>query len=105
MYFRRFMFSLVLLSVAGCTTTEAEKDAQYSTPRIPLSDGTFFVQRVTPASTCRQKYQETQRVNKFMKQDGFIKRGKGEILVFDYQLKILTDLMENCRGFISKSRR
>jgi hypothetical protein len=105
MIIRSAVLVLVSFLTFGCTTTEAEKDAHFSTPRIPLSDGTVFTQRATPASTCRQKWVEIKRVGKITKQENFLKRGKGEILVFTYQAKLLTDFMQNCREFIFKGGR
>lgn len=87
-------FSLAFIS--GCVTTEAEKDAQYSTPKIPLSDGTFFTQRVTPASTCRQKFAEVKRVNRILDQKDFVKRGRGELLVFMYHVNVFSDFIDKC---------
>ncbi|MDM7851163.1 hypothetical protein [Pseudochrobactrum kiredjianiae] len=102
MFNRNFLLGAALITLAGCTTTEAEKDAKFSTPRIPLSDGTLFTQRATPASTCREKYAEIKRVNNIIKQDGFVNRGKGEKLIYNYQLRLVTDIMETCRDKIIK---
>lgn len=96
---------ILIVSLTACTTTEAEKDAQYNTPRIPLSNGTVFTQRATPASTCHQKYNEMNRVSKIMKQEGFMERGKGELLVFKYQTKLISDILDNCKPFIMNNGR
>ncbi|MGU3577252.1 hypothetical protein ACLBWZ_17215 [Brucellaceae bacterium C25G] len=102
MFIRIYIIIFFSLLLSACSTTEAEKDAKITTPRIPLSDGTAFVQRATPASTCRQKYNEVNRVDKILNQEGFVKRGKGEILVFKYQITLLSDFVNNCKNFIAR---
>lgn len=101
------IIALVALStlLTACTTTEAEKDAKFNTPRIPLSDGTVFTQRATPASTCREKFNEMNRVSIIMKQKSFVKPGKGEQLVFNYQARLMSDLLDNCKSFILNNSR
>ncbi|MHC3941657.1 MULTISPECIES: hypothetical protein [Paenochrobactrum] len=85
--------------------TEVEKDAKLSTPRIPLSDGSFFTQRATPNSTCREKWAEINRVQKIVMQDDFVKRGKGERLVFSYQVNLLGDFTDKSKKFVINNGR
>lgn len=99
----RVTLLLILIIMAGCTSTEMEKDAKFSTPRIPLSDGTLFTQRVTPSSSCRQKWSEIKRVQKIVTQEGFVTRGKGEVLVFSYQVKLMEDFTRTCKAFIMRN--
>ncbi len=105
MNIRSTVLILIPVLISACTTTEAEKDAQFSTPRIQLSDGTFFTQRATPSSTCRIKYTEIKRVQKIVMQDGFVTRGKGEVLVFGYQVNLLEDFTRTCKQFIMRNGR
>lgn len=95
----------VSVMLIGCTSTEAEKDAKFSTPRIPLSDGSLFTQRATPDSACRQKWKEIKRVQKIVTQNGFVTRGKGEALVFSYQVNLMEDFTRTCKGFIMRNGR
>lgn len=96
MNIRTIFLCIGLALVSGCVTTEAEKDAQYATPKIPLSDGTFFTQRATPASSCREKFAEIKRVDRILGQKDFIKRRRGERLLFIYHVNVFSDFVEKC---------
>ena len=84
--------ALALIALAGCTST-GTNDAG---TRIQLSDGTEFVGRTTARSSCNSKLREIRRVSNIMEPEGFVKRGRGEVKLFGYQVDLLSDFADNC---------
>lgn len=84
--------AFALIALAGCTST-GSNDAG---TRIKLSDGTEIVGRTTTRSSCNSKFKEIKRVSKIMEPKDFLKRGKGEVKLFGYQVDLLSDFLEKC---------
>lgn len=84
--------AVAFIALAGCTSTGSNEAG----PRIQLSDGTEFVGRITAHSSCNSKFREIKRVSKIMEPKDFLKRGKGEIKLFGYQVDLLSDFLEKC---------